>query len=409
MVAAWWVIDAVNTLQVPVCGMKCTLGCRALLDRHDDGHDVGQNEGGFTVGNRPPSLTAKRYKQPPTSNSPPQYSSFYLSLALCRSSKMLLTRPLTILSIALLFFAPVDAVFGFRSYASVVKGPSRHPSPSDPLDALPSNSEFENALLTRPPSPRSPSNPLWVPSPNPDPFSTAKHYMIPKITTYYGRTFGPLPIGRSKFHPTPYPFTIPHFQNTYTRQALWPVDFDVAHVRQLLDGEKMYRPEPHILKNVRKAVHTPLRLHGWEPGVKGQGEFLWPPTIIHPTKAISGLEMPVKTRLELHSELMSNFKDHSQIDSEMWHLTVETREGKRNVLMSKANAERFVDGAEGEKNDHDFWMFHEAFRKPHLQKEVGAPGLAFLGGMYLPKDAIKKLEEAGSVRPAFQSVIGHLH
>ena len=71
----------------------------------------------------------------------------------------------------------------------------------------------------------------------------------------------------------------------------------------------------------------------------------------------------------MHRELMSSLEHHSPIDSKAWHLTVQTREGKRNVLMSKANAERFVDGAEGGKNDHDFWLFHEAFLKPHRQEK----------------------------------------
>ncbi|SPC67631.1 uncharacterized protein UHOD_03683 [Ustilago sp. UG-2017b] len=386
-----------------------------------------RNEAGFTVGNRPPSLTARRYKQPPTSNSPSHYSRPHLSLALCRSSKMLLTRPLAILSIALLFFATVDAVGEDRSYASDLKGPSRLPSPSDSLDALssdsddalPSDSEFrrallteapyQSALLTKAPFPWSASIPHWVPSSNPNPFSTLKHYKVPRFTIPDGPTFGPFPIGTRKFQPTPYPLSIPHFQNTYTREALLLADLeDVASGWQLLNGKRIYRPEPNILEAVREAVHAPLKSHGWKPREQGQGEFLWPPTIIHPSKAISGLEMPARTRSGLHHELTSSLDGHSQTVPKVWRLTVRTKWPKRKVLMSKANAEKWVDTAKGGKNDDDFWLFHEAFLEPHPPNEVGVAKLAFLGGMYLPKDAIGKLEEAKSVKPAFQNVIHHL-
>ncbi|SAM83121.1 uncharacterized protein UBRO_20380 [Ustilago bromivora] len=381
-----------------------------------------RNEAGFTVGNRPPSLTARRYKQPPTSNSPSHYSRPHLSLALCRSSKMLLTRPLAILSIALLFFATVDAVGEDRSYASVLKGPSRLPSPSDSLDALssdsddalPSDSEFrrallteapyQSALLTKAPFPWSASIPHWVPSPNPDPSSIMKHYTVPRFTIPDGPTFGPFPIGTRKFQPTPYPLSIPHFQNTYTRNALLLADFeDVANGWQLLDGERIYRPEPNILEAVREAVHAPLTSHGWKPREQGQGEFLWPPTVVHNGKGISGLEMPAGRRSELHRELMSSLMRHSQTVPKAWRLTVRTKGWKRKVLMSKANAEKWVDTAKGGKNDDDFWLFHEAFLEPRPPNEVGVTKLAFLGGMFLPKDAIGKLEEAKSVKPAFQS------
>ncbi|SOV03754.1 uncharacterized protein UDID_03683 [Ustilago sp. UG-2017a] len=397
-----------------------------------------RNEAGFTVGNRPPSLTARRYKQPPTSNSPSHYSRPHLSLALCRSSKMLLTRPLVILSIALLFFATVDAVGEDRSYASVLKGPSRLPSPSDSLDALSSDpgdalppdfefqsaliteapyqrallteAPYQRALLTKAPFPWPASIPHWVPSHNPNPSSILKHYTVPRFTTPDGQTFGPFPIGTPKFQPTPYPLSIPHFQNTYTRNALLLADFeDVAIDWQLLGGERIYRPEPNILEAVREAVHAPLTSHGWKPREQGQGEFLWPPTVVHNSKGISGLEMPARRRLELHRELMSSLMGHSQTGPKAWRLTVRTNGWKRNVLMSKANAEDWVDTAKGGKNDDDFWLFHEAFLEPHPPNEVGVAKLAFLGGMYLPKDAIGKLEEAKSVKPAFQSVIRHLH
>ena len=208
---------------------------------------------------------------------------------------MLLTRPLAILSIALLFFATVDAVGEDQSYASVLKGPSRLPSPSDSLDALSTDSddalppdfEFQRALLTKAPFPWPASIPHWAPSHNLYPSSILKHYTVPRFTTPDGQTFGPFPIGTPKFQPTPYPLSIPHFQNTYTRNTLLLADFeDVANDWQILGGEKIYRPEPNILEAVREAVHAPLTSHGWKPREQGQGEFLWPPTVVLNSNAV---------------------------------------------------------------------------------------------------------------------------
>lgn len=332
--------------------------------------------------------------------------------------KMRFSHSFTLLTLILILFSHVDAALD-----GIQAGPSRLPTPpptetdlvsdTDRIARLPSSSEFQIALKTESPWPWSPSNPPWVPHPNPDPRTRDKQWIIKRFKKLDdGREFGPLPVGLGKFSPEKYPLNMPWLENMYSRGEFKHENFEhYTHGGKFIALNSIFRPEPQILTQIQNRIHAALRFNRWEAtlvtegkgGVR-EGEYLWPPVKpLHSTEGL-GLEVPYKVRNRLQHETLTGLNAHSKDNPVAWHMTIPTRRGgERHVMMTKANAAEFVQGGES-IGDRNFWVFHEA-----LQGKWDEPKLAMLGGMYLPKGAEGQLKEAGFAKPAFENILSRMH
>lgn len=226
---------------------------------------------------------------------------------------------------------------------------------------------------------------------------------IPQFTGSDGRQFGPYGLGRTFFEAKRYPLDFPPLLRFYNDPVWRTTDYEDFVVRnRFVTHFSVFRPEPQILADIQRVIHSALSSHGHQPDrvnpqvSLNELEWAWPPVAIFwdPTKLIVRKKMLKRTHQEI-----KNWPGSSPMDS-LRRLTVRTDQGPRHILMTRVPITR--NGVvQHIGTNSEFWLFHEGLvTHPHGKR----PTMGLLGGMFLPKEAVADLDGSGLLAPALTHV-----
>ena len=219
-----------------------------------------------------------------------------------------------------------------------------------------------------------------------------------------GILWGPFRIGQSQFELKPYPLRIPVFEHLYDSYLPFSEenfeDYELG-VRTHSRGPIFY-PEPQRLFEIQTFLWDKLRESNLRPQKVHPGlpllelQWLWPPTEIGPGP--SDLSMSsYNLRRRYHRLVDKRFLKHLRPESLLFHLRVPAAEGHyRHILMTETQSGRHVLlPFQYRSLQSSFWFFYQALEYGGNHK------LAFLGAMFLPRDALNALLSSRAIRPAF--------
>lgn len=225
---------------------------------------------------------------------------------------------------------------------------------------------------------------------------------IPAYTDSAGIRWGPFPLHPSNFQLEYYRLNEPALAHLYQPDGSVPIRFEKPSG---IPGTRLrwvpgvYRPEPEVLRQLRSKIIGTLRTTGWSgkevhPSNSHfyEGMYLWPPL----QRSLSGYKMPTDI---LEGRIItvpsSRLRRQVRAPPNLFEIKLDTPEGPRYILATSIVKNEMFTALSPRDIDSKLWLFYER-RQVTVPRRVGK-STAFLGAMFLPKEAQRVLLESGGM------------
>lgn len=224
------------------------------------------------------------------------------------------------------------------------------------------------------------------------------------FTDHLGYKWGPYDIGDKMFALQSYPLHWQGFQHLHANPDTYPTNFRgfVSRGKLPING-LTFLPEPELLRAIQQRLTGRLRDLELLPQRVfpnfdlREAQFLWPP--VERRQGEGDLQMPADVlNPRIHKALKDRNRHEGKVSS-LYHLAVPLPDGRvRHIAAMPTSVGNWAPTSRT-MTSSNLWFFFEG-REP-INGRGFRKRMAFLGGMFLPRDSAKRLLDSGDLTMVF--------